>query len=100
MTSVTNAVINGGVMIDRTNAERQRRYIARLKAQAGLAKGVSDAAVSSNHAALVKDLARAEARIAELEARIRAMGLERAAERRAFRDERKRRAAKPARKGR
>jgi hypothetical protein len=58
---------------DRTNAERQRRYIARLKAQAAKA-GVSNApdapgtAKSGVSNALVQELAQAKARIAELEA--------------------------------
>jgi hypothetical protein len=49
-------------MVDRTHAERQRRYIARLRARAG----VSDAAAGA-HAALVQELTAAKARIAELE---------------------------------
>jgi hypothetical protein len=42
-----------------TNAERQRRYIARLKAQA-----------IPDHADLARELAQAKARIAELEAEL------------------------------
>ena len=42
-----------------TNAERQRRYIARLKAQA-----------IPDHAELARELAQAGARIAELEAKL------------------------------
>ena len=49
-------------MIDRTNAERQRRYIARLKAQAAKA--------GPEHAALAKELAQAKTRIAKLEAEL------------------------------
>jgi hypothetical protein len=47
--------------MDRTNAERQRRYIAKLKKAAKA--GVSNA----DHAALAQELAAAKARIAELE---------------------------------
>jgi NADH dehydrogenase/NADH:ubiquinone oxidoreductase subunit G len=50
-------------MTDRTNAERQRRYIARLKAHAAKT-GVTNV---SDHAALAKELAQARTRIAELE---------------------------------
>jgi hypothetical protein len=47
--------------VDRTNAERQRRYIERLKARA------KDAAATVSNAALEKELAQAKARNAELE---------------------------------
>ena len=50
-------------MTDRTNAERQRRYIARLKAQAAKT-GVTNV---SDHAAPAKELAQAKTRIAEVE---------------------------------
>lgn len=52
-------------MTDRTNAERQRRYIARLKQKAAQA---AKAAVSNggDHAKLVDELAQAKAKIAEL----------------------------------
>jgi predicted nucleic acid-binding Zn-ribbon protein len=103
--------------LDRTNAERQRRYIQRLKARAAGVTNASDTA--GEIAALKQELTQAKARIAELEAarpterdgkdprvaelqrelqqakaRITEMGLERAAERQAFRDEWERRAAK------
>jgi hypothetical protein len=55
---------------DRTNAERQRRYIARLKAQAAQA-GVSNAPAGPDPAPL---LASMKAYIAELEARIAELG--------------------------
>ena len=45
-------------MTDRTNAERQRRYIARLKAHAAKA-GVTNA---PDHAALAEELVQAKAR--------------------------------------
>ena len=51
---------------DRTNAERQRRYIARLKARA--AAGVSNA----TDATLRQELAQAKQRIADLERRLQA----------------------------
>jgi hypothetical protein len=52
-------------MTDRTNAERQRRYINRLKAaaKAGVRNTKSDTA-------LAKELAQAKARIAALEAEL------------------------------
>jgi hypothetical protein len=50
------------MMVDRTNAERQRRYIARLKA------GVSNAGADAEITRLTAELAQARARIAELEA--------------------------------
>jgi uncharacterized small protein (DUF1192 family) len=58
---------------DRTNAERQRRYIARLKSQAAKA-GVSNATAGPDHAALVQELAQAKALIAELQAECRLYG--------------------------
>ena len=59
-------------MSDRTNAERQRRYIARLKAQAGLMAESERLmpGLASDHVALVKKLAQARAQIAEQVAEI------------------------------
>jgi hypothetical protein len=48
--------------LDHTNAERQRRYIQRLKARAG---SVSNAADTREIAALKQELVQAHARIAE-----------------------------------
>jgi len=48
--------------VDRTNAERQRHYIQRLKARAG---SVSNAADKAEIVALKQELAQAHARIAE-----------------------------------
>jgi hypothetical protein len=55
-------------MSDKTNAERQRRYIAKLKAQAKAS--VSNATAGRDHAALAKELAQAKARNAELEGQL------------------------------
>jgi hypothetical protein len=56
---------------ERTNAERQRRYIARLKAQAARAPGAPDTGAPVDpDAALVRELAQAKARIAELTAEL------------------------------
>jgi hypothetical protein len=79
--------------MDRTNAERQRRYIQRLKARAA---GVTNApAATSEIAALEQELAQAKEKLVAANARITEMGHKRAAERQAFRDEWERRAAKP-----
>jgi hypothetical protein len=77
---------------DRTNAERQRRYIARLKAQAAQA-GVSNAPAGPDHAALVQELAQAKARIVELEQELAAAKARIAELERELTSERERRAA-------
>jgi hypothetical protein len=63
---VSNANVSNGEkkMTDRTNAERQRRYIAKLKAAA---QGVSNAKATAEQAAQGVSNAALEARIRELE---------------------------------
>src|ERR1700745_2246520 len=48
---------------DRTNAERQRRYIARLKAKAAIGGGVTNAKLEAELAALKTENARLEAEL-------------------------------------
>jgi hypothetical protein len=80
-------------MGDRTNAERQRRYIARLKARA--VEGVTSAPDTAEVAALAQKLAQAEQQLAAAKARILNLEDEIAALRGALAHERKRHAAKP-----
>jgi hypothetical protein len=80
-------------MADRTNAERQRRWVARLKAQA--AAGVSNAPTAPDHDALVKELAQAKQDLAQAKAQITELHGELIAQAQTFRDERARREAKP-----
>ena len=80
-------------MGDRTNAERQRRYIARLKARA--VEGVTSAPDTAEVAALAQKLAQAEQQVAAAKARILNLEDEIAALRGALAHERKRHAAKP-----
>src|SRR5262249_38298795 len=52
------------VSMDRTNAERQRRYIARLKAKAAAAEGVSNAKIEAELAGLRAENARLKSELA------------------------------------
>jgi hypothetical protein len=80
------AVTNG--MTDNTNAERQRRYIAKLKAKAAVSNG-------GGTAKLVEELAQTKTKLAQAQAKITELQHEIIGQAQAFRDESKRRAAKP-----
>jgi hypothetical protein len=64
-------LVTGGKPMDRTNAERQRRYIAKLKARAG---GVTNASADPEIAKLRQELAQAQAEIAALTAALEEAG--------------------------
>lgn len=77
---------------DNTNAERQRRYIARLKQKAAAAEAVTN---RGDSAKLAKKLSETKDKLAQAQAKITELQHEIIGQAQAFRDESKRRAAKP-----